>query len=201
MKKSLFLTLGLTALLCSVKAQETVAHAQAIPLKIGYTNVEYMLGLLPETKKIESECKSFEKQLRNQFEAQLGEYQQKAQAFEQGYATMTEAVRNQKQKELQQLREDLDQLQLEAQEKLVNKRNSLFMPIYDKITSTIEQVAKENGYTHVFNANTGGIPVLLYVSEEHNISALVLKKLGVSPDEHKKKSCCANKKKSCPCEK
>ena len=187
MQKKMFLTLILTALLFSVEAQEVSPPTQPSPLKIGYTNVEYILGFLPETKKIESEYVSFEKQLKNQLEAKIGEFQQKMQAFEQGYEAMTEAVRKQKQLELQQLRNNLEQLQLDAQEKLANKHTSLLKPVYEKIQSKIEEVAKENGYTHVFNANTGAIPVLLYASEEHNISEQVLKKLGVSPDKGKKK--------------
>ena len=188
MQKSLFLPLILASLLCSVEAQETVAHAPAIPLKIGYVNLAYIIKFLPETKKLESECESFEKQLKNKLEAQIGELQQKAQALEQGYEAMTELVRNKKQRELRQLQKDLEQIQLESQEKMASKYHSLFNPIYEKTRSMIEQVAKENGYTHVFNATIGGdIPLLLYGSEEHNISELVLRKLGISSDEDKKK--------------
>ena len=187
MQKSLFLPLILASLLCSVEAQDTVAHAQAIPLKIGHIDVEYILKLLPETKKMESEFNSFEKQLKNKLQAQIGELQQKVQALEQGYEAMNESVRNQKQRELRQLQKYLEQMQLESQGKMVSKYNSLVKPIYEKIHSMIEQVAKANGYTHVFNADIGGIPVLLYASEEHNITELVLRKLGISPDEDKKK--------------
>ena len=187
MQKKMFLTLILTALLFSAEAQEALPPTQPSPLKIGYTNVEYILSFLPETKKIESEYVSFENQLKNQLAAKLEEFQQKVQTVQQGLEAMTEAVRNQKQLELQQLQKNFEQLQLDAQEKLANKHSSLLKPVYEKIQSKIEEVAKENGYTHVFNAKTGGIPVLLYASEEHNISDQVLKKLGVSPDKGKKK--------------
>ena len=101
--------------------------------------------------------------------------------------TMTEPARNKKQQELQQQQMRIQQEEMEAQEKLASKHTNLLKPIYEKIQNKIEQVAKENGYTHVFNANVGGMPVLLYAGEEHNISTLVLKKLGVNPNQDKKK--------------
>ncbi|MEM9416925.1 MAG: OmpH family outer membrane protein [Bacteroidota bacterium] len=187
MQKIFFLALTLVTLLFGPEAQAVSADKQVLPLKIGYTNVEYIFDLLPERKKIESEYASFEKQLGNQMQTKYGEFQQKLKAFQQGQETMKEAVRNKKQLELQQLNRSLEQLQVESQEKLAKKRASLFNPLYEKIQSKIKEVAKENSYTHVFSANPGGIPVLLYASEEHDISKLVLKKLGISPAKHKKK--------------
>lgn len=187
MQKKFFFTLVLTLILFRIDAKEASPNTRTPPLKIGYTNIEYVLSFLPETKKIESEYISFEKQLKNQLDAKIEEFQQKAQTFQQGYEAMAEAVRKQKQIELQQLQKSLEQFQLESQEKLASKHTSLLKPVYEKIQSTIEQVAKEQGYTHIFNVTTGGIPVLLYASEEHNISDQVLKKLGASPDKGKKK--------------
>ena len=54
-------------------------------------------------------------------------------------------------------------------------------PVFDKIGTAIEQVAKENSYTHVFNLAVGGQSILLYAREEDNVSNLVLKKLGIDP--------------------
>ncbi len=184
-KKRLFLILALMLSLFKLNAKEKSPNIQPPSLKIGYTNVEYIFSTLPEIKTIESEHASFEKQLNNQLEARVEAFQKQAQAFQQGYEAMTEVVRNQKQLELQQLEGSLKQFQLELHEQSDNKKINLLRPVYDKILNAIEQVAKENGYTHVLNANVGGIPALLYADEEHNISDLVLKKLGIDPDKAK----------------
>lgn len=181
MQKKMFLTLALILSLFQLYAKGKSPRIQPSSLNIGYTNVEYILGFLPETKAIEAEYTSFESQLKNQLDARVKEFQQKVQGFQQGYEAMTEAVRNKKQLELQQLQGGLEQFQLELQEKLASRHNNLLKPVYEKITKAIEQVAKENGYTHVFNANVGSIPVLLYVDEEHNISDRVLAKLNIDP--------------------
>ena len=180
MKNRLLLTLAFVLVLPNLQAKDK-------PLKIGYTNLDYILSLLPETKRIETDYKSFEKQLKNRLEAKVGEFQEKLQALEKGYETMTDPVRKQREAELLQLKSSLEQLQIESQESLANKNVELLKPVYEKIQQAIERVAKENGYTHVFNQETGGIFILLYAPEEYDISDLVLKKLGINQPKDKTK--------------
>ena len=185
MQRKIFLTLVLMLTLCKLHAKDKQPSTQPLSLKIGYTSVEYICQFLPEVKAVASECASFEKQLKNKIEASLAGLQQKVQAFQQGSEAMTEAARNQKKIELQQLQAGFDRLRIESQEKLDNKQADLLKPIYDKVVSAISKVAKEHGYTHVLNASVGGMPVLLYVDEEHHISDRVLKKLGIDVDKAK----------------
>jgi outer membrane protein len=189
MKKKLCLTLALLLSLFNLYAKEKPSHIRPLPLKIGYADMEYIFDALPEKKTIESEYTSFEKQLNNQLKAGIEDLQQKAKTLEQGYETMTEAVRNQQELELQQLHRKFQQLQLELQEKLASKQSNLLKPVYEKIQSTIAQVAKDKDYTYVLSANAGGMSMLLYANEENNISDWVLQKLGIDLDktEGKKK--------------
>lgn len=165
----------------TVKAQQ----AQA-PLKIGFTNVDYILSQLPEAKQIESEYKAYEAQLQKQLQSKIQEFQQKVEKFQKEAATMAEAVRNDKQEELQNMQASIEKFQRDAEQSLQKKQLDLFQPAYDKIQKTIDVVSKEEGFTHVFSSDAGGMPVLLYASEENNISDLVLKKMGVTPKEEPK---------------
>lgn len=183
MQKKIFLTLALILSLFKLYAKEK----SPAPLKIGYADVEYILGFLPESKTIESEYASFEKQLQKQLETRIGEFQQKFKAFQQGQEAMTEAVRNKKILALQQLNNTRQQFELEVQEKLASKRINLIKPIYDKIAHATKQVAKKNGYTHVLNNSVGGFSVLLYADESDNISDRILKELGIDPTKAKNK--------------
>jgi len=183
MRNKLLLTLAFAFVLTNLQAKEKL-------LKIGYANMSYILNLLPEAKSVEADYRSFEKQIKNRLEAKIGEFQEKLQALDKGYETMTEALRNQKEAELRELKGSIEQLQLEAQESLANKHVELLKPIYEKIQQAIESVAKENGYTHVFNADAGGMSMLLYGAKEYDLTNLVLKKLGITPPkvQEKKKS-------------
>ena len=150
-------------------------------LKIGYTNADYILSLMPEAKQIESDLSSYETQLQNQLKAKYEEFQAKAADYQQNAEGMIDAVRADKETELQNMQAEIQQFEQQAQASLGNKRNELVGPAYEKIGTAIEQIAKENGYTHIFSSGSPGFNVLLYAREEDNVSDLVLKKLGIDP--------------------
>ncbi|MCZ6521688.1 MAG: OmpH family outer membrane protein [Bacteroidetes bacterium] len=164
----LLITIGFTSL-----AQDTT--------KIGYANVEFILSQLPEAKEIESDYKIYERQLSNQLQSKIDEFQQKAEAFQRDGAAMTELVRADKQNELRSLQASIEKFQSEAQISLQNKQIELFQPAYKRITETIQEVAEEQGYSYVFSDNTSGLQIILYASDKDDISNIVLKKLGVEP--------------------
>ena len=163
-----------------------VAFAQTTPgsLKIGYTNVDYVLSQMPESKQIESDLKAYGSQLEAQLQSKYKEYETKAVAYEKGAAAMTDVVRADKEKELINLRNSIEEFQKNADASLQNKQQTLLKPALDKLQKAIDDVAKENGYTYIFNSDAGygSTPILLFSSsEENNISDLILKKMGVTP--------------------
>ena len=139
------------------------------------------LSLMPEAKQIESDLTAYETQLQNQLKSKYEEFQTKAADYQANGAGMIDAVRADKEAELQRMQGEIQQFEQQAQQSLANKRNQLISPAYEKIGTAIEQVATENGYTHVFSSGSPGVSVLLYAREEDNISDLVLKKLGIDP--------------------
>jgi len=159
-----------------------VSFAQA-PVKIGYTNVDYVLSQMPESKQIEADLKAYSGQLEAQLKSKYQEFETKGQAYQKGAATMTDVVKADKEKELMALRTSIEEFQKNADASLQKKQQSLMEPALDKLQKAIDDVAKENGYTYVFNSDAGfgTTPVLLHGPEDGNISDLVLKKMGVTP--------------------
>ena len=172
MKTKLFITLLLVLGTMGLKAQG---------VKIGYTNTQYILTLMPEAKQIQSELTAYETQLRNQIQAKIQTFQEKAEAYQRDLPTMTEILRADKERELQALQTQIEQFQRDAEQSLQDKQIELFKPALEKIQNTINQVAEENGYTHIFSSDVGVSPVLLYVKEEDEFTPLVLAKLGITP--------------------
>ncbi|HNP17579.1 MAG TPA: OmpH family outer membrane protein [Fulvivirga sp.] len=150
-------------------------------MKIGYADVDYILGQMPESKQVESELQAHNTQLQNQLQAKYQEYQQKLQAYQQGAATMVDAVKNEKETELAQLEQRIQKFQQDAQASMQKKQTTLMEPLYTKVGNNIEAVAKEHGYTHILNGQVGGIDVVLYADEQYDISDLVLQKMGITP--------------------
>lgn len=165
-------------------AMSIVSNAQtAASLKIGYTNVEYILALMPESKQIESDLKAYSSQLETTLQTKVKEFETKGAAYQKAAPTMTEVIRADKEKELMNMRGSIEEFQKNAEQSLQKKQQSLLEPAYKKMQKAIDDVSKENGYTYVFNSDAGygTNAILLHAPEDGNISDLVLKKMGVTP--------------------
>lgn len=159
----------------------TASMAQtAAPLKIGYTSVEYVLSQMPESKQIESQLKDYSTQLKNQLDAKAAEFRTKGEAYQKGAATMTDVVRTDKERELQNMQQSIQEFQQNAENSLQQKQQTLLKPALDKLQKNIDAVAEENGYTYILNSD-GASPVLLHGPKDGDVSDLILKKMGITP--------------------
>src|SRR6185437_13450532 len=153
-------------------------------LKIGYTDPSYIMGLMPESKQVETELQAYEKQLQTQLQNKYTEYQQKLDAYQRGQATMPDIVKQDKEKELLGMQQSIKEFEEKAQGDMQKKQVALLEPVLDKIQKAIDAVAEENGYTYILSTHTdyGSSAVILYAKNKNeNISDLVLKKLGITP--------------------
>ncbi len=155
-----------------------VFNTYAQNTKIGFTNADYVLSLMPETKEVESQVAAYEKQFTNSIQQKYQTFQAKVAEYQQNAPTMTEQVRAQKEQELQAENQTLQKFQQDAEQSIVKKQQELYQPLYEKIQTTIDKVAKEQGYTHILRAEA-----LLFISDEKtgDISDSVLRSLGVEP--------------------
>ncbi|NVK26563.1 MAG: OmpH family outer membrane protein [Flavobacteriia bacterium] len=144
-------------------------------LKLGYTSVEYILAYMPEAQTVKSQLSEYESQLAIDIQSQYESLQQELVDFEQNSATMSDPIKVQKQQRIQRLQALLEHSQREAKQLLQNKELQLLEPIYKKIQETINAVAQENGFTHIFNSDA-----LLYAPEGEDVSELVLRKMGIT---------------------
>lgn len=192
MKKYLVAAFGAALLMGGLNAQAqapaTVAAATpttpaAGPLKLGYTNIDYLLRQMPESKEIENQLTIQRTQADNELKRMSKEFEDKYAAYEKGAAQMSEVIKKDREAELQSLQSRVQEFQTNAQKTLQDKYGQLVNPVIQKIQKNIDIVAKENGFTYVFNldAGAGTTPILLFAPEDGNISDLVLKKMGVTP--------------------
>ena len=79
-------------LICAL-AMFTMSVTNAQELKIGYTNAEYLLGLLPEAKQIEADLRAYETQLQNQLKAKYQDLQTKIGDYQANEASYNELIK------------------------------------------------------------------------------------------------------------
>ena len=153
--------------------------AQAQELKIGYTNVELLMDLMPEMEQIAADVQDYQAQLQTNIQTKAQDFQRKVQAYQQAAPTMTEDARSAKEQELQKLQQDLQKYEQDAQVSYQNKLQELLAPVQQKVFNAINAVAAENNYSHVFSESAGQSPILLYTRDEDKFTELVLAKLGI----------------------
>lgn len=164
------------ALITAVSMAQTPA-----PIKIGYADVEYIFSQMPEAKTIETELTTLRTQLKKQYDNKVAEFQKKLKEYQEYGPTVAEAVRQNSERELQQLQANIQKFEEDSQAELQKRNNTLLGPLQEKIGKAIEDVAKENSYSLILSNQISMMDVILYGDEKLDVSDLVLKKLGVTP--------------------
>ena len=152
-------------------------NVYAQTLKFGHINSAELLSLMPQTKSADSALKKFSEQLESQLKTMSSEYQGKIQDYQSKEALMADAIKQTKVKEITDLETRIQDFQQTGQESIQKKKEDLYSPVLKKAQDAITSVAKENGYTYIFDISLG---MVVYAQESNDISALVKKKLGLA---------------------
>lgn len=144
--------------------------------KFGYIDSNGLLAEMPEVKEMRSKLQALQTQLQKQAQNKLQEIQTKqedaARRDQQGELSPLE--KENIIKELQKEQEDYMKLEQEMQQKMIQKEEELLNPILERVNTAIQEVAKEEGFTYIFDAS-----VLLFADESVNVMAKVKAKLGM----------------------
>jgi len=155
----------------------TTASAQ----KIGYASVELILAYMPETKAMNQKLETYQKKLQEQLQVKQGTFEQKYRDYLQIQEKLSESERKTRESELLKMDEELRSLAVDLEKKLMSRRQELVEPIITKLQNTIDEVAKAEGYTWVFNTVDGtGVSIVLHAPESDDLTKKILKKMGVT---------------------
>ena len=158
-----------------VAAGLLMASTAVAQTKIAYISVDNMVGLMPETAKLDSLLEKYQNDSINPQYAQIVSlYQYKDSVYRDSLKTPA-VVRKQIEQELPTLIYQIQNWQSIVQQATEAKQNELLAPIYRKVYDAIKQVAKEKGYTHVYNKEA-----LLVAPEGDDMILLVAAKLKVT---------------------
>ncbi len=148
--------------------------------KIGYVDSGSLLEMMPKVKEAESNLETLGKQLQAKGQKMMQDYQTKAQDLERRVQAGDIAPKDQE-AQVGMLKEEENkilQYQQDMQTQLAAKREALLAPILEEVRTAIQAVAKDNGYTYIFDGSPG-VGVLLYADESTNVTPLVKAKLGL----------------------
>ena len=170
MKKAIKLTLAVALVMGS-----TTLFAQ----KFGRINTQEIIMSMPETKAMQTNMEAYAKELQDNIETMNVEFNTKLQDFQKNFNTLSDALKEMKQKELEDMRNRTQEFQERAQQEYQKKQNELLAPIIDKAKADIDKISAANAYTVVFDTSTGS---LAYFDEATltDIAPQVKKELGIT---------------------
>ena len=152
--------------------------------RIAYTNLEVLLTLLPEAREVNRQLEAYHKELAKGLETKQAYAQQKLMDAQEAAASgvVSDEKLGDFETELRGLEREIQLAASEADQKIRRKRQELMDPVAAKLEATIRTVAEAEGYTLVLNAMDGaGTSIVLYGTEERNLTTRVLEELGISP--------------------
>ena len=152
-----------------------VANAQT--LKIAYVDSSAITEIMPERAKIEQDLQAYYTELQQELQTMATEYQAKMKDYEANSATMSNILRQSKEKEIIDLQGRIQDFQANAETAFDEKRIELLTPVIEKVQNAVNTVGKEKGYTYIFDKSVGAI---VYIGTDAiDITSDVKAKLGL----------------------
>ena len=147
--------------------------------KVGTIDTEFIIGKMPELIKVQEDMKAYNSKLEEDLNAKAIDYQAKVKDYQDGFEAMTDPMKKLKQDEIITLENDIAKFRQNASKLVPLQQNSLLQPLYQKIGTALEEVAKAEGYTQVLTVSNSG---LAYLDPNYDLTNTVLTKLGIPLD-------------------
>ena len=147
--------------------------------KFAHVNLNELVQLMPEMDEARTAMNASSKEANETYMAMVEEFNSKAQAYQQKASSWTPAIRESKEKELNEIQGRIQEFQESIQAELQQQQQQLMAPIYKKASDTVNAIAKEAGYIFVFEVSQ-----LIYVDAQQStdITPQAREKLGIPAD-------------------
>lgn len=144
--------------------------------KFAVVNSQEIMQLMIVKDSVDVKLQAYQQELSNAYEGMVAETTTKSQELQQKLATMSDAVAKQKEKELNQLYQNVQEFERIAQTEIQQKQQTLSAPVLEKLQAAITKIGKSGAYTFVLDSAQ---PLYVNESTVTDITAQVKTALGV----------------------
>ncbi len=144
-------------------------------LKVGHFNASELIRKLPDYDSAQNQLQTYASQLRTELDAMQKEYERMVTEFEAKQDQLSDLLKQNKQKEIQDLYNRMYAFRESSQSELSAKEQELIQAIYEKVRLAAENVAKANRYDYIIEKNG----ILWYATDNDDVTSLVEKELGI----------------------
>ena len=125
--------------------------------KLGRINMQELVFAMPETAEMQKNLEAYQKELQDQLETIGVEFNNKLNEYTKQVSdknsTMSDSVRQLKEKELNDLKTRYDEFVQVSQQDMQKKQGELLEPIIVKAQDAVKEVSKAGGYTVVYDTS------------------------------------------------
>lgn len=163
--------------------------ALAQPMKVGFVDTDQIVIRMPafadvqqqlqqQQQAVGSRVRVVQDSLQQVFNTRLEAYQ----TFDQS-ALATDAARQERQQELLQIRNDIEQAEVQGLQYLSYAEARLLQPVLNQVDQAIQAEAEAGGYDLILPTVANNAPVFLYRSDRvADLTVPIMGRLGIDPD-------------------
>jgi len=151
-----------------------VVNKSSAQMKFGVVSVDEAFAMMPETIKADSALGAYQQALAENFNDLQKDLNAAIEKFYKDSINMTKSMKEIKRADLQKRLSDLSGKEQQNNNALAVEKERVLKPIRDKLIKAVQDVAKENGYTHVAYKDQ-----MLVFPAADDITDKVKKKLGI----------------------
>lgn len=144
-------------------------NAQA---KTAHVDVNEIMTKMPAVLDAQNQLQKLSETYDKDYKAMVEEYQTKLKKYDAEATTVTDAINQTRQTEMQDMVKRITDYRDNAQKDLQKKESDLMKPLMDKVKASIQKVGKAKGFQYVLNAEN------LLLADGPDITADVKKDLG-----------------------
>lgn len=150
--------------------------ASAQNLKFAHVNFTELVQLMPAADSARAQISASSKEAQDTYQSMVDEFQSKYQQYQTKVSTWTPAVKESKEKELNDIRQRIDEFGQRIQMELQQQESQLMAPIQQKAMAEVEKLAKQGGYVYVFDQSQ-----VLYINQtmSTDLTPVARKALGI----------------------
>ncbi len=178
MKKYLLIAVTALFLVAVPRVAKAQAPAKAAPTAVAHLDLDSLLGIMPAFKSASDSAAMFYKELEKQLYTMTMEYERKMAEYDSLGKTMSPLIKALKEKEINDIQQNIQAFQQMAQEAFTNRRAELLAPVFKSIQKAVKDVAIAKGYTYVVDSSQSA-SVVLYAADSADIFTAVRIKLGI----------------------
>ena len=155
------------AVIAFLGTQTMIAQA-----KVAHVDVNELMTKMPAMLDAQNQLKKLSETYDKEYKTLVEEYQAKIKKYDTEATTVSEAINQTRQTEVQDMIKRINDYKETAQSDLQKKEGDLMKPLLEKVKASISKVGKAKGYQYVLNATD------LLLTDGPDLTADVKKDLG-----------------------